>query len=358
MNIIIDIGHPGHVHYFKNLYFELKDKGYNFLFIARNKKVIHSLLNNYGISFIDRGKGKDSSFGKLIYMFSTDIFLFKHFIDFKPDISLSFSSPYLAQVSWLFRVPHIALNDTEHSDSVHKKFTYPFSKVIITPSSYQHQLGLKHLTFNSIVEALYLHPSRFSPSEDIFDILNIGKNQQFAILRFVSWNAFHDVGESGLSLSEKRDLIKFLSTKMKVFISSEGELPKEFMKYQISIPPEKMHDALSFATIFVGESGTMASEAAFLGTPVYYINSLPLMCYLKLEKEAGILKHFKNGNDVLDRLQEVNSFKTLKNEAIEIASALKSKFIDPNVFLKWFVLNYPMSVILLKENPDYQYKIS
>ena len=55
MNILIDIGHPAHVHYFRNFIKIMENKGHKFLIISRNKEMEQYLLNIYKIPYIDRG---------------------------------------------------------------------------------------------------------------------------------------------------------------------------------------------------------------------------------------------------------------------------------------------------------------
>jgi len=354
MTIFIDIGHPAHVHYFKNLINELSQGIHHFVVTARDREIIKSLLNFYKISYINRGKGKDSLMGKLGYMCYADILLLKEAIKFDPDIFLSFSSPYAAQVSKIMRKPHIALNDTEHADKAHKIFTYPFSDAILTPHSYQNDLGTKHFKIKSLIEYFYLQSSYFTPDENIYKLLGIDQSKKYAIVRFISWKAFHDVNQGGLSLNQKKELINILENKYRVFITSEAELEPEFQKYQIKIPPERMHDALAFSSLFVGESGTMASESALLGVPVVYINSLPLMCYLKEEQNYGLLKHFKNGNGVLDYISSLIAQESLKQRMIKKRNQMVKNFINPTNFLMWFIENWPKSKSIMQETPEYQ----
>ena len=63
MKIFIDIGHPAHVHYFKNLVYNLKKSGHDLFITAREKDVTHQLLDNYNIPYTSRGKGKSSLVG-------------------------------------------------------------------------------------------------------------------------------------------------------------------------------------------------------------------------------------------------------------------------------------------------------
>lgn len=356
MKILIDIGHPAHIHYFKNFIKIMEKKGHKFLIIARDRGIIQDLLQKYKFDFVDRGKGNNSLFGKFIYMFSADYKIFVDARKFKPDLFLSFSSPYAAQVSFLLRKPHVALTDTEHEDNVLSKFTYPFSTTILTPSSYQNNLGNKHLKFNSVVENLYLDKKYFNPDIRIRKDLKLNKNSEFVIIRFVSWNAHHDVGHVGLNYESKKELIEILKHKFKIFISSEGKLPKEFKQYEINVSPEKIHDVLAEASIFIGESATMASESTLLGTQAVYINSLPLMGYLEYEQNSGLLKHFNSSKGVVKYVSELIKDDNLKKSAIKKSKIMQKDFINPTKFLVWFIENYPNSERIIKENPEYQLK--
>jgi hypothetical protein len=42
----------------------------------------------------------------------------------------------------------------------------------------------------------------------------------------------------------------------------------------VSVAPEKIHDLLYYASLYVGEGATMATEAGLLGTPSVYVSSL------------------------------------------------------------------------------------
>lgn len=344
MKILIDIGHPGHVHYFKNLIFMLKNNGHEIKVTARDKEVVLELLKYYKISYENRGKGQDSKLGKFMYMLKADIQLLTISLKFKPDIFLSFSSPYAAQVSKILSRPHITLNDTEHTDKTHSIFTYPFSSSILTPASYKNHLGKKHIRFNSIMEGTYLHPTYFKPDPDIKKTLQLKNNEDYVVLRFVSWNAHHDYGQQGLDLETKKKIIQlFKSKKYKIFISSEKELPNEFKPYQLNISPHKMHDVLASANLFIGESGTMASECALLGTTVIYVNSLPLMCYLDLAKKADILKHFNSSEGVVEYAENLIKDSNLKKKTKEKTKIMTQEFIDPTDFLYQHIIDHQIN---------------
>ena len=56
MKVLFDLGHPAHVHYFKNLIKLLKKHGHKVLVIARKKDVTQKLLKNYKIPYKSRGE--------------------------------------------------------------------------------------------------------------------------------------------------------------------------------------------------------------------------------------------------------------------------------------------------------------
>ncbi len=354
MKILIDINHPAHVHYFKNFIKIMENKGHKFLIISRNKEIEHYLLKSYNIPFIDRGQGKNHLAGKALYYFKAVYIIFKKTIKFNPDIMLSFGSPYAAIVSRLIGKHHIYFSDTEHAKFSHF-VTTPFSKCILTPSCYTKNIGNKQIRFNGYMELCYLHPNYFKHDSSVLELLGVKKDEKYVIMRFVSWNASHDVGHSGLSIEMKHKAVKELSKYAKVFISSEGELPDDLKQYQIKIPPEKMHDALAFATLFVGEGATMVSECACLGAPAIYVNTLSAGT-LEEQEKYGLIFSFRNSNGVLEKSIELLNIPYLKQEFQNRRKKMLLEKINVTAFMVWFVENYPESVKIMKENPDYQLK--
>ena len=49
-------------------------------------------------------------------------------------------------------------------------------------------------------------------------------------------------------------------------------MPHDLERYRIHIPATRIHDALAYAALLYGESATMASECAVLGTPAIFLD--------------------------------------------------------------------------------------
>jgi uncharacterized protein len=277
--------------------------------------------------------------------------MLKTALSFKPDIYLSHGSFYSAHVAWLLRKPNITLEDTGNMEQV--RLYLPFISVVLTSDVFHRNLGKKQIRYHGCHELAYLHPKRFSRINDIRETMGIGDKEKFFLLRFISWNATHDKGQTGFSIRDKKELIEKLASFGKVFISSEKKLPDELVKYQINIPPEAMHHVLAEADLFIGEGATMASECAMLGTPAIYVNSMEAGTIDDQEKN-GLLFHFRDFAGVLDKAAEILNNPYSKKESKEKRDKFLKDKIDVTAFLIWFVENYPESIKIMKENPDYQ----
>lgn len=352
MRILIDIGHPAHVHYFRNFIKIMESKGHSFLIIARDKEVTFRLLNAYNIPFLSRGKGGTGFIRKFKYMLQGDFIIYKAVKDFKPDLFLSFGSPYAAHVSRILRKPHISFNDTEHALLGHLLY-FPFTDTVLTPRSFLKEMGKKHIKFNGFMELCCLHPKYFNPDINFLTEIGINNDEKFILFRFVSWEASHDFGKTGLDNDFKIQLINALVKYCKVFISAEGILPPELEKYRLNIAPEKIHDLIYFASLYVGEGATTASECAVLGTPAIYVNILDAGT-LQEQKNLGLLYSFRNTSGVLEKAIELIKTPNLKEVWNKRRAKMISEKIDVTALMVWFIENYPESIYLMKENPEYQ----
>lgn len=320
---------------------------------ARDRDVIQELLRHYGIPFCTRGKGANGMIGKMLYILKADTLLLQKAIRFKPDLFLSFASPYAAHVAWLMRKPHIVLDDTESAWLNHCLYL-PFSTTPLNPASFKKDFGHKQIRFDSFMELAYLHPRYFTPSASVRANLGIAQDQKYCILRFVAWSANHDVGQRGISLEAKVKLVELLSSHMKVFISSESELPDSLKPYQINIPSDKLHDALAFASLYIGEGATTASECAMLGTPAIYINSLSAGT-LEDQHQMGLIHNLRDTATLFDTIHQITTNEEMANVFRSRRQKMLAEKIDITAFLVWFVESYPQSAQTLKANPGYQY---
>ncbi len=347
MKILVDIAaHPAHVHVFKNFIRNMEKRGHEFLITACDKDVSFQLLKAYKFKYENVGKYGKSVLSKIKDMLIIDYRMYKIAKEFKPDILLGVGAINASHVSALIRKPCIIIEDTEHVTEQQILFM-PFISVVWTPSSFKKYLGKKQFRFNGFKELAYLHPNYFKPNPDILDELNLGKDEKYIIIRFISWNATHDIGYKGMDLDSKIKLVKEMEKYGKVFITSESELEKDFEKYMISVSPEKLHDLLYYATLYIGEGGTTSTEAAILGTPSILIDSQAKFCgvHNELMNSYGLQIYYDSDKkeDAFKKAIEILKNENSKKDwQIKREKMLKDK-IDVTKFMINFIENYPES---------------
>ena len=192
MKVLIDIGHPAHVHFFKNVIWALEEQGDEVLITARYKDVTHALLDHYRFEHIKMGRNVKGLIGKGLGMVSKDLTLFKICRNFTPDVLMGILNPYIAQVGRVLRKKVITFTDSEPV-FLGNLLTLPFSNHILTPESFRDDLGRKHIRYRGYHELAYLHPNHFAPSRELVDGI-LGSHGPFFLVRFARLTAHHDAG--------------------------------------------------------------------------------------------------------------------------------------------------------------------
>jgi predicted glycosyltransferase len=351
MRILVDIGHPAHVHYFRNLADILTKKGSRVLFTTRDKEVAVQLLDHYGLSHVNFGRSFKSLIGKLWGLLWFTMRLFVVALKFKPDVYLN-ATQYSAMVAWILRKPHISLEDTFNFEQV--RLFMPFTSAVLTGTYPHPDLGSKEIRYDGYQELAYLHPKRFSPDDGVLGALNLRRDSKFVVIRFISWNASHDFGSRRLSYEQKLALISALEKVASVFISSEAVLPAPLARYRLELAPHRIHDVLALASLYIGEGATMASESAMLGTPAIYINPQDVYTIREQESKYGLVYSFRDFEGVIEKSLELLETPGLKDLHIQRRDKMLAEKIDVTGFLAWFVENFPDSMKVMKEDPQYQ----
>jgi|ADurb_Cas_02_Slu_FD_contig_41_1574878_length_2348_multi_3_in_0_out_0_2 predicted glycosyltransferase len=343
--ILIEIGHPAHVHHFRHMYWELEKEGWTGLFVTKDKECAIELLKAYDLPYQVLGVNKKGIARKILSLPMFSLKMINIARAFKPDIFVSRVSPLSGYASFILRKPHITFTDTENVKLL-DSISQPFADVVCTSDVYLRDHGKKQIRYPGYHELAYLHPNRFVKDTSILSDLGIDHKQRFALVRFVTWGAHHDIGHSGFSTSNKIKLVNELSKHLRVFISSEGEIPQELMRYKLDIPAQHIHQVLAQAHMFVGESATMASECAVLGTPAIFINSNR---FGSTDDQAsyGLLSQFSESElDQKKAIKQAVVFATddeLKFKTAEKRIRMLNNKIDVTSFLTWFIETYPRS---------------
>lgn len=335
MRVAVSIEHPAWAHQFRSIIDRNNATG-DTLVLAVDKDGDLTLLDSFGIDYIKLADTTGSNVVQKAFLFIKLCISYTHEIrKFNPDVLIGRASPMMAVAAKVTKKPQIVFEDTEVS-RFSLGFCKRFSSCIITPRTFHTDLGAKQIRMPIYKELFYLHEKEFSPNPRVLDKCGINHSKPYAIVRFISWNASHDVGMGGISDEKKVSFVEELAKLIPVYISSENDLPEALKKYQLKIPFEDIHHVLYYATVVISEGASMASEAAILGTHSFYLNEIASGTTEEQENRFHLLRVLhdpKTRYDIaLQEAKELLMNPNLWHEGKEKRKIILSQMPDPNDF--------------------------
>lgn len=271
MRVLVDVVHPAHVHFYRYVLADLRRRGHDVLVASRDKDVTLALLDRLDIdhtpiSTASRG-GRLHQAGELV---RRDVALWRIARRFAPDVVLT-RNPTGVHVARVVGATGVFDTDDGTQAGLLYRLAAPAAHVITTPMVLDEDLGPRQRPYPAYKPMAYLHPSRFEPDATVLARLPV--EDGYTVIRLVEMSAVHDRGESGLSSDQVDMVVDLATTAGTVYISSEVDLPTHLARLRAPVAPDHLHTLLSGATLFIGDSQTMAAEAAILGVPTIHVSS-------------------------------------------------------------------------------------
>ncbi len=358
MRILFYIGHPAHYHNISHVAPMLEKEGHQILLAARNKDVVLDLLENVRLKkvIVAHTEGGEGKISKAWAIFKREFAMLKVILSFRPQL-MAGTDIVITHLGKLFGIPSVIINEDDAPEvPLFAKLGMKYATCMLSPLSCNvHPYENKNITYPGYQELAYLHPNYFKPDrEKIKQLFN--NCERYFIIRFAKLTAHHDAGKTGITKQLAHEMINILSPQGKVYITSERELEPEFEQYRIKIHPCDMHHAMYFADLYIGDSQTMAAEAAVLGTPSIRFNDfVGRLGYLEeLEHKYGLTFGIKTNEPekLLGKVKELSLLTGLKNEWQKRKQFMLENSVDVARLWVWFFANYPQSANDLKSNPE------
>ncbi len=334
MRVLIDIGHPAHVHFFRNPIQQLQAHGHEVIITSRDKEFALELLDEMGLehhSLSALGKGGILSLGK--ELICRDWALWRIVKKTQPDIMAAIGGVFIAHVGKLTGIPSLVFYDTENA-TLQNAITYPLASAVIVPNCYHGKLpASRYIRYQGYHELSYLHPKHFTPSREMAIANGLNKEGDTFFLRLVSWQANHDIGEKGWNPQLLQQLVDKLSQLGKVLISSEATLPEALQPYAYKGAVKEVHHVMAFCRAFIGESATMASECAVLGVPAIYAAETGRGYTTEQEEKYGLVRNLHH----IDFLGLEKLVDEVLAEPVETWTTARQQLLDDCVDVTDFV---------------------
>ena len=360
MRVGLFLGHPAHFHMLKNLAKALNKNGHDVYFVIKKKDILENLLTDAGYTYTmireDRSNGLLGLVRSVLGMeMSMCSFLRKNKIDILVGSTLAFASRVI------MRTPTIVMGEDDWN-IVPKfaKMVFPFASSILSP--FVCNIGkwsYKKIGYAGYQKLSYLHPNYFVPDKKIVEQYFPVDESPYYIIRFAKLTAHHDVGVEGFTQEVAKKVIDKLKVHGRVYITSEAPLAKELEQYRLCINPLDIHHILAFASLYIGDSQSMAVEACMLGTPCVRFNDFVGKKKISVLEELESVYHLTNGihsKDVEKLYQKVDEILAMDN-AKDVYQERRMKMlqdkIDVTKFWTWFLENYPNSSVQHDENNEF-----
>ncbi|WP_052360250.1 DUF354 domain-containing protein [Solidesulfovibrio alcoholivorans] len=271
MNILVDLGHPGHVHFFRHQIALWREKGHRVTLVSRDIPIVARLLAAYGLAATVVGTRRRGALGLGLELLERTAKLAPLLVRERIDVAAAIGGALTAPACRLAGRPCVVFDDTDTA-GIENRISHPLAAVIATPAGYPRDLGSKQVRYDGLHELAYMHPARFTPDPAVAARYGFSPDAPYAVVRFSSWEAGHDLAARTASLAEKLALVAALQQKGKVLVVPEGDPPRELAALTPAIAPEDFHHLLALARCCVTEGATTASEACIRGVPSLYLN--------------------------------------------------------------------------------------
>jgi len=194
------------------------------------------------------------------------------------DVAVSHNSADQAVVAYLLRIPFLTIQDTERQVANHIVFRLA-TKVLVPTTFPDNKLlhygahSQKVVKFDGVKEQIYI--ADFEPDPDFPRKLNLPTNKVICVLRPPDFLALHDRIDNPLFYALARFLLSRPGTFV-IILPRTNQQRDRLLGWQSVYPNLRVQtesvDGLNlmyYADIVVTAGGTMAAEAAMLGTPAY-----------------------------------------------------------------------------------------
>jgi predicted glycosyltransferase len=342
LTILVELGHPAHVHFFKNPIKLWEEWGHRVLIVTREKEITHQLLDELNIPYLPLSKQQTGklaqAFELLVRWIKTGFLIKKH----KADIAISISGISTAVPARLCGIASITVQDTEDA-AVTNAIAFRFSDRVLTPTTFLKQSDFANITtYNAFHELAYLHPHWFTPDKTVLRQFQVSAEEKYVVIRLVKWKALHDINEHGINEAHLQEIIDHVAGKgYRVFLSSERPLSACFERYHIRGPLSQVFHLMAFSQGYIGESPTMAVETVILGKPAVLINSRVshLGNMVELQEKYGLLYNAERYEDAVPFLQQEFFSPDLRQRVEAARERLLQEKMDISAWIAELVVN-------------------
>ncbi len=337
MKVLIDILHPSHVNFFKNLAVMLEEQGVDVVVSALNRgdvpAIIKKEFDNRPIFVVGRHLGTVRSIlieANLLRFISMMRLVLRE----RPDVGLSVGSFVSGLCLKLFGRKNYQIDDDPE-----RFWNVLFERLTATRLYFPPHVNTSYrnvVNFNCLKEWAYLSPAYFKPNQEVLKQYGVRQDEYFLVREVSTGTLNYMRQEEGVvgsvSSGFPRDWPVLLSLEEK---SAATQYPDHWQLLQE--PVEDIHSLMYYSRAVVSSGDSMAREGAMLGVPSVYCGSRQMKAN-QLLIQRGLLSHL----DTTETVELVNRLareKPDRQENERIRQALLHDWDDINEIILSAVLS-------------------
>lgn len=357
--------HPAKFHFHKVQINELKAHGHQVDVVINTKDILEELILEEGWEYTNifpnsrKIKGVHVYLAAFIALFLSVFRLWKYTFNKKYDLFIGDALVYLGRLKG---VPAFYPTDDVLSAVPEQVVWFIPANYIIAPVVTDiGRFKNKKIGYKGYKALAHLHPNHFVP-----DISKLSNNLQsgkpYFLIRCTGFGATHDINKKGIDDATLYELVNLLSPHGEILITSERKLPTDLEKYIIDIKKSDITHYLYFAKMFIGDSTTMCTEAAILGTPSIefdeYFYEIEQM--IELQDKYKLIYCFKTDENkkMYSKIKELLNTPNLQDIFNTRKDIFLKDMVDVSAFLVWIFENHPKSTKEYFSNNNIQDKFN
>lgn len=363
MRFLFYLVHPAKFQFHKVQINRLKERGHIVDVIINTKDILEELVKEEGWKYTNifpksrKIKGVHVYIAAGISLLLSIYRLWRYAYGKKYDLFIGDALVYLGRLKG---IPALyPTDDVLAAVPEQRVWFYPANDIVAPEITDIGKFKEKKISYKGYKALAHLHPNHFTPNIKILN-KDLQNGVPYFLIRCTGFGATHDLNKTGINDDILFKLEKILAPHGKIFITSERALPAQLNKYKLNIKKNDITHYIAFAKMFIGDSTTMSTEAAVLGTPSIefdeYFYEIEQM--IELENKYNLIHCFRTNQEteMLSKVQELLATPNLEEVYTARRKKLLDETIDVSSFLIWLFENYPTSKTEYLSNPDIQKK--
>ncbi len=274
----------------------MADRDHDVRFASREKDVTTELLDAYRIPHVTLGRSGRGLLGLTAEGLTRTVRLAELAGRWRPDVITGCMGPAVTLAGRLRGIPTVVLYNNETA-TLANRIAQPLASAYVTSSSWRGRVRGPHVAHPSYHELAYLHPDRFVPDPGVLTEVGLSSEERPIVIRFPALTSSHDRGVLGIG--DRETLLGQLERLGPVRVSAESPTARASGPRRLSLPAHRFHDLLACALLQIGESATVAAEAAVLGVPSLYVASSPRGYLQELEESYDLVRCLASPDEAL-----------------------------------------------------------